>query len=1240
VDDLVTYTNTISLNSSTGSYDNHKFENWDEVDLPIMKKLARRSTRLERAMKELGDNYLVGVASGRSMDSGRQATEETDVDKASTISTTDSSGASGAQTFVDFDEAMASSGFVSIYSDEYPVVSVRPSENDADIVFESEVSQPLSGSESESGRVEYQSESEDVASSSAYETSSSRPETRDSVVVLTSSPRVNTADYPESVASMGSPSESISGYDRDSLPSYSAAVVGGYHMESEPGTFPCPPVDTSSRELREDPHSAEADLDFALDRFNLEEDAELDVESRSLAASSSQGTSTTSSTFSDSTCSSSECYVSDSDDSGDSDEDEGRSHSDSTDGDGNQNREDSNSDASQGSRYGFEDSVDGNTTEGYDSDDSSNESESDDLILLFTIANLDPEDLIPMSDGSGYSSSGSSYDNCYAYQSDVQKVAGLASGPPSSSYDYYDQMSFISSEVPRSLDTKMREELGITVGQIDVVDHNNSSEERLDSSLSQFNETGSRGSILGNLHLGRDLWSELSRSPPPPKSPTPCPMESLSPVLVQKKFKWDVPPAAPFPKPRMTFEETSPKACVEPERFFDVPQSMDVFPPLPFPPAPALSVTVTEASEVQSHDCFPSTVVSCEDARLEDTLNLGAHSFRRRVSRRISFTHTRLRLDIWNSIADILCGHGLPGGAFPERKDIEQMERQSTSAFLSDPMDSDHLGLSTSSAEVDELDLEASDLDDDLMLRLRRYSMVDTGTKIEHIDEIFVSPHSQYAPASSSFCSTSDYNSSGLTPTPDTSPQDFLPTDDVIGKAPLACKTVVMPSEGSSDLPTSESSLGDLAAFPEASPNSLGSCSVVVVKGDVGSASSSLVISKPSPTAESIGQRSSYSDRLEAGARSEQTSGDFSSNLPSTADISASLSSSTRANDTRDTSSSGPYTSSADVSGSPTPSSSRHLSSSNANSGSNDSKSTCSPLILFDPSSTCRSTPSLPRLRRICLYSPAMVSSESEADEIKHELLDAVSDAASVITGTATVNVLSDVSGTAKERPTAIPSVPPAPFPSHRVASPGIVSIVPYQPPNVPFLPSTEGRKDIAAMTTNLQSELSSYFDTPKKYKGKMVLGDVSAGVLGQSTPTSSNITDENLMDVPGSCSVCVVGSPHPNSGSASTRSSRKRRREKSDGESSPRLLVSLKEKVKRSFKSESKLRKSELEDLAAAAAGFAYKSPTWKSPSWKSPTFKSPSWKSPSHYNNNDTMKRHTISKFFSRSRDATLRD
>lgn len=325
---------------------------------------------------------------------------------------------------------MASSGFVSIYSDEYPVVSVRPSENDADIVFESEVSQPLSGSESESGRVEYQSESEDVASSSAYETSSSRPETRDSVVVLTSSPRVNTADYPESVASMGSPSESISGYDRDSLPSYSAAVVGGYHMESEPGTFPCPPVDTSSRELREDPHSAEADLDFALDRFNLEEDAELDVESRSLAASSSQGTSTTSSTFSDSTCSSSECYVSDSDDSGDSDEDEGRSHSDSTDGDGNQNREDSNSDASQGSRYGFEDSVDGNTTEEYDSDDSSNESESDDLILLFTIANLDPEDLIPMSDGSGYSSSGSSYDNCYAYQSDVQKVAGLASGPP------------------------------------------------------------------------------------------------------------------------------------------------------------------------------------------------------------------------------------------------------------------------------------------------------------------------------------------------------------------------------------------------------------------------------------------------------------------------------------------------------------------------------------------------------------------------------------------------------------------------------------------------------------------------------------------------------------------------------------------------------------------------------------------------------------------------------------------
>ncbi|KAG5370161.1 hypothetical protein CJU90_1505 [Yarrowia sp. C11] len=1240
VDDLVTYTNTISLNSSTGSYDNHKFEDWDDVDVPIMKKLARRNTRLERAMRELGDNYLVGVDSGVSWDSDRQTTEENDVDSASTPSITDSSGASGTHTFVDFDEAMASSGFVSVYSDDNPLVSVRPAEAVAAIVYDSEVPQPVSDSDSDSDRVEYQSESEEVASSSAYETNSSRPETRDSVVVLTSSPRVNTTDYPESVASLDSLHEFICGHDQDSLPSYSAAIANGYMNDDDAETSPCPPVDSSSQELREEPPSANSDLDFPLGRFNLDEEVELNVENRTLSDFSSLDTSTS---FSESSCSSSECYASDSDDSSDSDEDEGGSHSDATDDDGSDEAGRSESEASQGPRYNFDDSIDGDSTEEYETDDSASEANSDDKyrILLSTIANMEPEDLIPMCGESSYSSSeSSSGDNSYDYHSGVPNgVPVVASRSPSSSYDYYDQMSYISSEDPRSLDTKMREELGITIGHIDVVDHSNSSEERLDSSLSQFNETGSRGSILGNLHLGRDLWSELSRSPPPPKSPPPFPMEALSPDIVQKKFKWDVPPAAPFPKPRLTFDETATQGQMNEEEVIKTPMPFDVQPPLPFPYAPALSIAFTEASEDRSFDYFPSTIVSCEDARLDETLTLGTHNPRSRVSRRVSFTHTRLRLDVWNSMADILCGHDLPGGGFQEQKDVEQMERQSMSAFLSDPMDSHHVGLSTSSAEVDERDLEASDLDEDLMVRLRRYSMVDTGISIQHVEEVIVSPHSQYAPASSSFFSSSDYNSSGLTPTPDTSPQDFLPTDDEVLKVPLMCETAAMSSEGSSDLPVSESVLGDSASYPDVSPKSLESSSVGVAKGVECSSSSMPDNPELSETAEPI---SSCTDRVELMEGSAQASTCYSSNFPTSADVSAPLSTSTRVNDSTDVSSSGYYTSSADVSSSQAPGSSMNLSPSKASSASIDSKPTCSPLMEYSPSPVCGITPAIPpRLRGISLYSPTMVSPESDGVEGSHELLDSYSDVASVITGAATVDVLSDVEDMDKMRPSAIPLVSPAPFPSHRVASPGVIALVPYQLPKVPFAPSTEGRKEIAAMASNLQSELSSYFDTPKQYKGKMVLNDTPAGVLGQPTSASTHITDENVMVVAGSGGVSIVDdSPTPGSGSASTRGSRKSKRLKCDGDSSPRLLISLKERVKRSFKSESKLRKNELEDLAAAAAGLTYKSPTWKSPSWKSPSFKSPSWKSPSHHSSSETMKRHTISKFFSRSRDATLRD
>lgn len=1229
----------MSLNSSTGSYDNHKFDSWDNVDVPIMRKLARRNTRLERAMGELGDNYLVGAASEKSEASDRQDTEETDVDSSSESSSTDSSNASGAPTFVDFDEAMVSSGLISVFTDDNPLVSVGPAEDEAAVAYDSEVPQSVSESDSESNDVGSQSESEEVASSSGYDTNSSRPETRDSVVALTSSPRVNTADYPESVVSMGSPFELVCGQEQDSLPSYSAAVVDSYAIGAGPSSL-------SFRETL----TGDTDLIFPIGRLNLEEEVSVNAEDRSLSASSSHGTS---STFSDSTCSSSECYASESEDSSDSDEDDDEgSHSDDTDGDESHDQGDSESDASQGPSYNFEDSIDGNTTEGEEnSDGSASEANSDDKfrILLSTIANAEPEDLVPMGGESGYSSSESSaYDNSYGYRSDDQKAVGVVSRPPSSSYDYYDQMSFISSEVPRSLDTNMREKLGITIDQINVVDHSNSSEERLDSSLSQFNETGSRGSILGNLHLGRDLWSELSRSPPPPKSPPSFLVRPLSPAPAQKKFKWKVPPAAPFPKPRLTFDEPDKpesKKIVEPEEDIRSPELFDVKPPLPFPPAPALSVAFTEASEERSFDYFPSTIVSCEDARLDDSFNLGAISSCRRVSRRISFTHTRLRLDIWNSMADVLCGHDLPGGYYPEQSDIEEMERQGLgmSAYLSDPMESDHTELSTSRVEVDERDLEVTGFDKDLMLRLRRYSMVDTGIEVDHTREVVVSPHSQYAPASSTFFSSSDYNSSGLTPTPDTSPQDFLPTDDEVLKVPLMCETAANSSETSSQLPGTGSVPGDSDACPAVSSKSLPSSTVEMAQTDAGSTQTSLAITRAKQTVVSAEQMSSScSDSVGVISGSGNVSDSYSSNLPSTADVSAPLSTTTGANESIDMSSSGYYTSSADASDSLALSSSVPISSANASSCGVEPKRTCSPLLLFSPSPVQGGTPAVPpKLRGISLYSPTMVSPESDVDVRAQELQEVVSDAASVVTGAATVDILSLVSSIAKKWPAAIPLASPAPFPSHRVASPGMVSIVPYQHPVVPFVPSTEGRKEIAAMATNLQSELSSYFDTPKKHKGKMVLSDAPAGVLGQSASAISNITDENVLVVPGSAGVNIADdSPNLDSGSASTRGSRRSRRLKSDGEGSPRLLVSLKERVKRSFKSESKLRKNELEDLAAAAAGLGYRSPTWKSPSWKSPSFKSPSWKSPSHHNSGDTMKRHTISKFFSRSRDATLRD
>lgn len=1159
-----------------------------------------------------------------------QPTEETDVDSSPTASTSDSSNASGAQTFVDFDEGMVSSGLISVYSDDNPLVSVGSAEDVAATVYDSEVPQSVSESDSESHDLVYQTESEDVASSSEYDTSSSRPDTRDSVVVLTCSPRVNTADYPESVASMGSPYELICGREQDSLPSYSAAVTNGYAVDPQPRLSPSPPQNLAALSLRAELPTGDTDLDFPLGRLSLAGEAIVSSEERPL--SSSHGTS---SSFSDSTCSSSECYASESDDSSDSDEDdEEGSHSDDTDGDESHDRGDSESDASQGPSYNFEDSIDGNTSgEEDDSDGSNSEANSDDKfrILLSTIANAGPEDLFPIGGESGYSSSGSSaYDNSYRYHSDDQKAVGVASRPLSSSYDFYDQMSFISSEVPHSLDTNMREKLGITVGQINVVDHSNSSEERLDSSLSQFNETGSRGSALGSLHLGRDLWSELSRSPLPPKSPPSLLVEPLSPVPVQKKFLWKIPPAAPFPKPRLTFDEPVLKKFVEPQEVVMAPMLVDVKPPFPFPPAPALSVAFTEASDERSFDYFPSTIVSCEDARLDDTLNLGAMPSRRRVSRRISFTHTRLRLDVWNSMADVLCGHDLPGGYFPEEGDIEQMEKQGISAFLSDPVDSDHLGLSTSSVEVDERDLEASDLDKDLMLRLRRYSMVDTGIEVQHTTEVVVSPHSLYAPASSTFFS-SDYNSSSLTPTPDTSPQDFLSTDDDVSKIPLMCGTAANSSEGSAHLPASGSVPGD--SGPDVSPKSLESFTLEMAQVDVAATSSAL----PEATRAVVPVSSSCSDSVELTSGSGIASDSCSSNLPSTSGVSAPLSTSTGADGSIGISSSDYYTSTADASDSLALSSSVPLSSSNANSCGLDSKPKrsplmrSSPLLRSSPLPVCGGTPVIsPKLRKISLYSPPMLSPESDVDARAKEPQEVASEAAPV-------ENLALASNTSK-CPAAISLASPAPFPSRRVASPGVVSIVPYQLPTVPFVPSTEGRREIAAMATNLQSELSSYFDTPKKIKGKMVLIDVPPGVLGQSTSATSNVTDEN---VPGSAGANIVDDlPNPDSGSASTRGSRRSRTLRSDGEGSPRLLVSLKERVKRSFKSESKLRKNELDDLADAVAGLGYRSPAWKSPSWKSPSFKSPSWKSPSHHHSGDTMKRHTISNFFSRSRDATLRD
>lgn len=1290
-DDLVSYTNTLSLNSSTGSIDHNKFSSWNEVDVPIMKKLVRRTSRLEKAMQELGDNYL-GFVSKKVAVKERRITDETDVDNASITSTSDdSSKLSETKTFVEFDESLASGVFVHVYPDVYP--GGNPKNVDA---YDSDVPQKLN--ESDFSSDSSLSESEYVESNSG----SSCIDTRETDLVLTSSPRINTADYPESAASLSAASPDISsasvevicGTERGSLPSYSAAVASGVYLgygsgQPSPGSYP----EISLLDFREAPFaSSSSGFSFPVRRLIKDEEVELNLDARSMSASASHDTSTS---FTDSSCSSSEGLASESDDSDDSDDDDDDdfSHSDDDD-DESQGRDDSDSNASQGPRYTFDDSIDGNTTESGESDDSASEANSDDRyrVLLATIANFEPEDLVPMGGESGYSSSSSSscYDNSYGYRSDSNNGAAQVSRPPSSSYDYYDQLSFISSAAPPSLDTNMREELGITVGHVNVVDHSNSSEERLGSSLSQFNETGSRGSVLGNLHLGRDLWSELSRSPPLPKSPSPLPLREVlsahvkekpvlpatvpvtvpivptvpitmpvaeplvEPVTVQK-FKWAVPPAAPFPKPRLTFEEPPieascespkvspksspspmviPKEYVRPEEVIKVPRPVEVEPPLPFPHAPAMSVSYTEASESMSYDYFPSTVVSCDDPRLlGDTLTLGMTSSLR-VSRRVSFTHSRLRLDVWNSMADILCGHDLPDGSHSEMMAVEKLENQIMTEFLSDPVDSDYLGLSTSSVEIDLRDIEASDLDEEHMLRLRRYSLTETNFETEHSEEIAISPHSHYALASSTAFSSSDYNSSGLTPTPDTSPQDFLPIDDEVMKIPLVCPTALSPETSSGQLVSDSMPECSDSAFPDGSPKSQDDSSVGVVQCDSGSASCPLGLSElPVDAVASVGLPSTGN-----------ISGTCSSNLPTTAEASAPLSTSTRTYATgTDTSSSWYYTSSADVSGSPALSSSvGQDSSSCAMSASVDSKPTCSPLMVFNPSPECASTPAIPpRLRGISLYSPTLVSPESEVDEKAQEVVD-ISDAASIVTGAATVDILSDASSTLekKRKPGVIALLSPAPFPSRRVPSPGMVSIVPYQQPSVPFVPSTEGRKEIAAMATNLQSELASYFDTPKNYKGQMVLCDAPVGV-GQPTSGTSNVTDENVMVLSGSAGVNVVGdSSNLDSGSASTRESRRSRRLKSAGDTSPRLLVSLKERVKRSFKSDSKMRKNELEDLAAAAAGLNFKSPTWKSPSWKSPSFKSPSWKSPSHHNSGETIKRHTISKFFTRSRDATLRD
>lgn len=1043
-----------------------------------------------------------------------------------------------------------------------------------------------------------------------------------SLEVLTESPRIATADYPDSPISTRA--NTLASTDSDSLPTYSAAIANRWTMNpfaQVPLLQPLPILTMpeahrlSSRQLyppsdiSSDISTEEAEA-FAGVEVQMELDSGFAVASLSLgyASSSSYDDSTCSSTSSETDSASGDVFGQEDEDGEDDDEDDDDDDVDDDDDD------DENSGGYSGGpgSVSFDDSIDGDSS--YDSDHdqsavSTSEADSDQKykVLLSTIANLGPEDIPSAGESDSSSDSDTSSGDNGHYRVPLpghRRDVLYADTSSSSSSDFYELDSLVSSEILASLDTNLREQLGITIDEVPDVGNTNSSEERLDSSLSQFNETGSRGSALGSLHLGRDLWSELSRSPLPPSTPSTLVEECIDTV---KGFRWKTVPSAPFPKPRMTFSPALKQQC---EHGVKVPIPVDLPPPLPLPKPLEVSVSLDENISQVNLEYFPSTILDCLDSQHEGSLIIG------------SFRNSHSKAQIWSSMEQVLDGNYENRSVTIQLEnhfDVSKEELLMSEFFteLSEYGNSDpgtDVGMFSQSHRHRYND---QFVDDRLLKRFEQFSMASAGVTFEHEEEVAVSPHSVYAQMSSTVFSSENYSphSPGPTPTPDTSPQEFFPTDDDKLKSPLLCRTAYSEEVSWSDIPASLMLFEDMSsAFPDISPktyNSSGEARSIATSASSAQVSQNYIHTS-SVTSCSSGEFEEEDELSSSDDTPSRTNRTVSFDVPLPFDFGSS-----------------------DVSSSIRVVGERVVS--------NDISSTTASHSGAAGSSLSHSaSPRVSERRGVSLHSPTMVSPESII-EAEGPVVPSVASTRSAVVGASAVVDISEAFTVRKVF--QYPVISPAPFPSVRTSLPGVVSIVPYQQPTVPFVPSTVSRKEIAAMATDLQSELSSYFDTPKQFKGKMMLGESAGAASGPQRSSTSNVTDENVMFTSlRSAGVDgldhVEDSPLLNSGSASTRSSRRSRLLKSamsDGDGTVRLLATLKERVKRSFKSESKLRKGEFDLISMAGVG--YKSPTWKSPSWKnkSPSFKSPSTKSPS--NTTDSIKRHTISKLFSRSRDASLR-